>query len=150
MTADTNTKTKFIELRAKGHSFDCIAKELQKSKQTLINWSKEFEEEIANLKATELESLFESCFVMKEQRIKLVASNLKAIQEELEKRDLKDVSTEKLIDILMKNILILKNEYIEPVFKTEEEIVSKKKETINEKKMLEDLEYLLPDTQNQN
>jgi transcriptional regulator len=32
-----NTKEKFIELRAKGWSFDKIAKELGKAKQTLID-----------------------------------------------------------------------------------------------------------------
>jgi len=133
---DLNTKNKFIELRSKGHSFNYIAKEINKSKQTLINWSKDFEEEIANLKGIELETLFEACFVLKEQRIKLLASNLKLVEEELDKRDLKDVSTEKLIDIAMKNISMLKNEYIEPIFKSEEDIEA-------EKNALEDLEELL-------
>ena len=50
------TKEKFIELRAKGWSFDKIAKELGKAKQTLINWSKELEDEIDNLKALERRS----------------------------------------------------------------------------------------------
>ena len=51
-------KQQFIQLRAKGYSFDKIAKELGKAKQTLIDWSKEFQEEIANVKASELESLY--------------------------------------------------------------------------------------------
>jgi len=37
---DQQTKEKFIELRAKGLSFDKISRELRISKQTLINWSK--------------------------------------------------------------------------------------------------------------
>ena len=40
-------KEQFIDLRAKGYSFDKIAKELGKAKQTLIDWSKDLQEEIA-------------------------------------------------------------------------------------------------------
>ena len=50
-------KQEFIELRAKGWSFDKIAKKLGKAKQTLIDWSKELQDEIANRKAIELEAL---------------------------------------------------------------------------------------------
>ena len=38
------TKERFIELRAKGWSFDKIAKETGKAKQTLIDWSKELQD----------------------------------------------------------------------------------------------------------
>ncbi len=55
--ADSKTIERFIELRAKGLSFDKIAKDLGKAKQTLIDWSKDYQEEIANLKALELETL---------------------------------------------------------------------------------------------
>ena len=57
------TKERFIELRAKGWSFDKIAKELGKAKQTLIDWSKELQDEIANRKALELEALYETCLL---------------------------------------------------------------------------------------
>jgi len=43
-------KEQFVELRAKGHSYSSIAKELKKSKQTIINWSKELQFEVSNLK----------------------------------------------------------------------------------------------------
>lgn len=54
---DNKTKQRFIEFRAAGCSFDNIAKQLNVAKSTLIDWSKEFEYEVANLKAIELESL---------------------------------------------------------------------------------------------
>ena len=60
----TELREKFIQLRAKGWSFDKIAKELGKAKQTLINWSKELQDEIANRKALELEALYESYYLM--------------------------------------------------------------------------------------
>ena len=47
----TELKERFIDLRAKGWSFDKIAKETGKAKQTLIDWSKELQDEIANRKA---------------------------------------------------------------------------------------------------
>jgi len=122
MTTNTDIKTKFIELRAKGYSFEYIAKSLNKSKQTLINWNKEFENEIANLKAVELESLFEACFVMKQQRIKLLSSNLKLMQDELAKRDLADINTDKLMDLIIKSTSLLKDEYIDLTFKSDDEI----------------------------
>jgi len=63
------TKERFIELRAKGYSFDKIAKELGKAKQTLIDWSKELQDEVANRKAVELESLYENYYLLKEHRL---------------------------------------------------------------------------------
>lgn len=48
---DPKTKQQLIELRAAGYSFDKIAKKLMVAKSTLIDWSKEFEFEVANLKA---------------------------------------------------------------------------------------------------
>ena len=50
------TKRRFIELRAKGYSFDKIAKELGKAKQTLLDWSRDLDQEIAQAKALELDS----------------------------------------------------------------------------------------------
>ena len=65
-----DVKMKFVELRAKGNSFDKIANMLKKSKQTLINWESEFKEEISNLKSIELDTLYEQFYVTKEARIK--------------------------------------------------------------------------------
>jgi len=42
MTKDEK-KEQFVELRIKEETFESIAKELEVSKQTLINWSKEYE-----------------------------------------------------------------------------------------------------------
>ena len=43
---DSSVKEKFIQLRAKGLSFDKIAKQIKISKPTLLKWSEEFEKEI--------------------------------------------------------------------------------------------------------
>jgi len=121
-------REKFIELRAKGLSFDKIAAELHKAKQTLVNWGKEYKEEIANLKAEELEALQEKYYLTKERKIKLFGERLEVINKELEKRDFSEVSTDKLLDLLIKCHATIENEMIEPRFHSEEEIKVKREE----------------------
>jgi len=107
---DIETKERFIELRARGMSFNAIAKELKTSKATLIDWSKELELQISNLRTMELEVLQDQYYASKQKRLELFGKKLEAIRTELEKRDLKDVPTEKLFDLLAKYGTILKDE----------------------------------------
>jgi hypothetical protein len=122
------TKEKFIELRAQGLSFDKIAGELHKSKQTLIDWSKELEEEIANLKAVELEALYEKYFLLKQNRLQTFGEILKRLRAELETRELANVPTDKLLDLVGKYGTLLKDEFVEPRFQTSGEITEAKQE----------------------
>ena len=115
-------KERFIEMRAKGYSFDRIAKDLGRAKQTLIDWSKELQEEIANLKALELEALYEKYYLLKETRLQNFGEMLTKIKKELDKRDLKEVPTDKLLELLLKYNNQVKEEYIEPRFKSSQEI----------------------------
>ena len=115
-------KQQFIELRAQGWSFDKIAKEMGKAKQTLIDWSKELQEEISNYKALELESLYEEYFLLKEARLKRFGGIVGKLSQELEKRDLSDVPTDKLLVLYIKYSDKIKEEIIEPNFKTSDEI----------------------------
>ena len=119
---DWKVKEQFIELRAQGMSFDRIAKELNLAKQTLINWSKELTEVIENVKATELEALYEKYHVSKEERIKAFGEQLQSIKAELDKRDLSDIPTDKLYQIMAKYYMILRDEVTLPVVKSEEEM----------------------------
>lgn len=114
---DQKTKTQFIELRAQGLSFNNIAKRLNVSKPTLIKWSKEFEYEISNAKAIELETLYDKYYMVKEKRITLFGEFLERIREELESRDLSDIPTERLFDLMIKYSNYLKKENIEMIFK---------------------------------
>jgi len=119
---DLEYKEKFIELRAKGWTFDKIAKELHKRKATLIDWSKELESEIANRKAIELEVLYEKHYLLKEQRIEKLGNLLNKIINEIDNRNLKDIPTDKLFDLLLKYNKEIKEEMIEPVYKSTMEI----------------------------
>ena len=109
-----DVKLQFVALRAKGWSYAKIARRLKVSKGTLANWSQELEEEIASLKAMELEALFESYFLLKESRVKLLGDQIKAIQRELKDRKLEDIPTEKLLELLLRYYAELREEYVEP------------------------------------
>ena len=121
--ADSKTRERFIELRAKGLSFDKIAKDLGKAKQTLIDWSKDYQEEIANLKALELETLYEKYYLQKEARLKTFGEMLNKIKTEIETRDLSEVPTARLLDLLLRYDSQVKEELVEPVFSSSEEIL---------------------------
>jgi IS30 family transposase len=132
------TKERFIELRAKSWSFDKIAKELGKAKQTLIDWSKELQDEIANRKALELEVLYESYYLLKENRLQTFGAMLSKIKKEIENRDFSDVPTEKLLELLLKYNSLIKEEIIEPNFKSSEEMREEKQD----RELLEELSTL--------
>ena len=131
------TKERFIELRAKGYSFDKIAQELGKAKQTLIDWSKELQDEIANVKALELEALYERYYLLKESRLQTFGEMIIKIKAEIEKRQLSDVPTDKLLDLLLKYNSLVKEEYIEPLFKSSEEIIDER----TDRELLDELTY---------
>ena len=135
------TKERFIELRAKGWSFDKIAKETGKAKQTLIDWSKELQDEIANRKALELEALYEKHYLLKENRIETFGVLLRKLKDEVMSRDLSDVPTDKLLDLLLKYENQLKDEIITPIYKTSEEI----KEDELDKELLNELTNMKPE-----
>lgn len=99
MMKDTDTKHKFIEMRAEGLSFDAITKELNVSKTTLIKWSKEMELDIHNFKAMKYQAVLESYNLTKIHRLKALAKMLSRVEQELESRELKDIATDKLIDM---------------------------------------------------
>lgn len=52
-------QAKFIELRAKGNSYDNIVKQLGVSKNTLLKWSKELATEIEDAVIFEKDALME-------------------------------------------------------------------------------------------
>ena len=135
------TKERFIELRAKGWSFDKIAKEIGKAKQTLIDWSKELQDEIANRKALELEALYETYYLQRESRLQTFGAMLTKIKKEVESRDLSDVPTDKLLDLFLKYNNQVKEEIVEPIYKSSQEI----KEDELDKELLNELTNMKPE-----
>lgn len=126
MTNNLDLKQQFITLRAKGFSLEKIANQIGKCRQTLSTWNSELQEEVANTKAIELEALFEECLVTKEHRVRELSTLLTKINNELGKRDLSDVSDDKLIDLKLKIGDQLKGEFFEPKIRSESEVKSQK------------------------
>ena len=131
-------KEKFIELRAKGWSFDRIAKELGRAKQTLIDWSKDLQEEIANRKALELDALYETYYLQRENRLQMFGAMLTKIKEEVEGRDLSDVATDKLLELFLKYNSQVKEEIVEPIYKSSQELIEERQD----RELLEELTTL--------
>jgi len=99
---DTDTKNRFLELRAQGKSLRTIADELSVGRQTLVNWERKHKEQIENLKAIELDALLERHRLTAQAQIERYGLELRRVTEELQKRDLADVPTPKLYDIMIK------------------------------------------------
>lgn len=110
----TELKLDFVELRAKGWSYRRIANRLKVSKSTLVTWSQELEAEIASLKAMELEALYETYYLLKEGRIRLLGAILRKLKREVSSRDFSEVATDKLLELLLKYQEALQAEYVEP------------------------------------
>lgn len=103
-------KEQFIEMRAKEVPYEHISKELGVSKPTLIKWGKELEFEVSNRKSLELELLHEKYYVSKKKRIEFFGEQMNQLNAELKKRDLSEIPTEKIIELRMKTISLLKQE----------------------------------------
>ena len=121
-------KEQFIDLRAKGYSFERIAKKLGKARQTLVDWSKDLQEEIANRKALELEVLYEKYYLLRENRLQAFGEMLSKLRKEVEARDLSQLPTDKLLDLYLKYNATIKEELVEPVFKSSGEIAEEEAE----------------------
>ena len=121
-------KEQFIDLRAKGYSFERIAKKLGKARQTLVDWSKDLQEEIANRKALELEVLYEKYYLLRENRLQTFGEMLSKLRKEVEARDLSQLPTDKLLDLYLKYNATIKEELVEPVFKSSGEIAEEEAE----------------------
>jgi len=93
---DQETIQKFIELRAQGMSFARIAQQLDVAKSTLVNWSKEHQHLIQNLRAIEWEDFVDRTLSSKEERVKAISEQLRRLDTELAKRDLASIPTARL------------------------------------------------------
>lgn len=104
-------KQKFIELRADGHSYSSIQKELGIAKGTCSKWERELADEIATLKRDNLTALYTSYHMTKEARIRKLGDTLSKIDTALAKVDLSEVPADKLLDYKLKYEEALRKEY---------------------------------------
>lgn len=120
------TKLRIVELRAKGLSIQRIASELDLSKQTVVDVTKELRDEVATLKAVRLDELYEAESLSVEARVKRLSTLLGKLQAELDSRSLEDVPTEKLVDLYLRTQKELEEAKVEPIFKSSQEQAEEK------------------------
>lgn len=130
---DTETKVKIVELRSKDYSIQRIAKKLDLSKQTIVDACREMKEEIASLRAVQLDALYEAEKITTEARIRNLSTLLGKMKKELDARSFSDVPTEKLVDLYIKTASTLEASIVEPTFKSSQELKEERetRETIN-------------------
>lgn len=104
------TQEKFIEMRANNESYASIATKLGVSKTTLIKWAKEYEYEIHNQRSLNMDALQEQYKVGKQHRIQMLGKRLQKLQEEAESRDLSEVPTHKLFELIDRTVQALERE----------------------------------------
>jgi len=97
MAPTKDEQEKFIELRARGYSFDKIATEIGVSKPTLIKWQEEFSKEIANLEFIDFQSILERHRLNRRARFEETASLLEKVNKAI---DGKGLCVERLKDLL--------------------------------------------------
>jgi hypothetical protein len=93
---DTDMKSQFLELRAKGWSLGRIAVHLKIAQRTLVDWNRQEHEQIRTLKAIELEALQEKILSTREQELTRLKQELDRLEQELANRQVEFVSTENL------------------------------------------------------
>lgn len=86
----------FIELRARGASYQDIADMLHCGKSTLVGWNKELADEIAERKAMTKNDILYSYQVAHDNRLRYFAELYRKLKNEIERRGLRDVPTDKL------------------------------------------------------
>jgi len=105
MTKTTEEVEKFIELRAKGLSFDKIAEQTGTSKPTLLKWNETYLEYIEEAQFYELQNLLFQYGVMRRNRVEVFSEMLGSALLELKRRagssDFSRMDTEKLLNFIL-------------------------------------------------
>ena len=105
MTKTAEEAEKFIELRAKGLSFDRIAEETGTSKPTLLKWNKLYGKVLEQAQYFELQALLQQYGLMRKNRVEGVSILLQAVIEEMKKRagneSLSRLPTDKLFTLYL-------------------------------------------------
>jgi len=96
---DLETQKRFVQLRIQGWSYDRIAVELKISRRTVINWSRKYRFEIQNERAMTMDNLREQLLSSREVQARALAGQLKAVEAELAKRNVSDLSTTRLFSL---------------------------------------------------
>jgi len=105
MTKSIEEAEQFIQLRAKGLSFDKIAEQTGISKPTLLKWQKSYNKEIDEAMFFELQNTLEQYQVMRKNRVEVIAELLASALGEMKQRagsqSLTRLPTDKLVSLVL-------------------------------------------------
>jgi transposase-like protein len=105
MTETLEQVGKFVELRARGYSYDKIAEETGISKPTLLKWSTDYSRELKEAEHFEMNSLLSQYGVLRQSRVEAFSSMLGKALQELKKRaeqnDYSEIPTDKLLKLTL-------------------------------------------------
>ena len=111
---DRETQLAFIQARAEGKSYSTIAKELGIAKATCSSWEQTFKEDIETMKRERLEELYTAYNMKREARIQSLGTMLQKIDSALEDQMFRLLDTDKLLELKLKYMKALREEYREP------------------------------------
>jgi len=95
----TPKQQKFILLRADGITFDAIAKEINITKSTLIQWSKLFQKEIQEIQFHSFVAIREAHSWSQKKKYETLLQQLTKIDEGIMNADLSDATLKDLFTI---------------------------------------------------
>jgi transcriptional regulator with XRE-family HTH domain len=131
MTGDDTMKgeetiQRFLVLRAQGKSLRTIEKEIGTNRGTLAKWEREHLEELKNLKAVERDTMREKYLLTNHAQLELLGTQFMRLKKELEKRDLSDIPTLKLHELVLKYSTRLTEDFPAEWIDTEESLAKSK------------------------
>jgi hypothetical protein len=103
-------KREFIELRSKNWSIQKIADSMGLSKRALVTWNKEFSAEIQLKRQLELDNLRSLVHEAEDGRMAVVRAQWEKLREEVTRRNLKMLSTDKVLGHFIKLADVLKED----------------------------------------
>lgn len=110
---DSETREKFLELRAKGKSYAQITRQIGVSKPTLIKWSQQYAEQLEHLRGEEMSALCERFRITREHRVERFTNLINRLEDQLISRDLTELKTYSLITLYINLMRAVRSE-IEP------------------------------------
>lgn len=97
----SETKAKFIEMRARGLSFEKIASELNVAPATLYRWQKQMAAEIQTKTHAERERILEKFNLAENERLDRYCALYKRVSEQIEKDYLQIIPTHHLVRMML-------------------------------------------------
>lgn len=94
---DSQSKQRFIQLRAEGRSYESIAQELKVCKNTALKWGHELADDINNLKFTICDNIIEQYKISIHEKLVKLFEEIKKVDAAIQQKNYNELSTKDLI-----------------------------------------------------